>query len=95
MRLLRQHKGFMLIESITALAISLLVVGTLTYCITSQFRILNQWEQRVNAHKMILLHLQQKQIPQTITIKNQKYHFQENINNYQVSVGNDVYQMEK
>lgn len=95
MKLLKKREGFVLIESITAFAISILIISTLTYCVNEQFKLLNQWEQRVNAHKIILMNLEKNNFPKVVTIKNKQYSFKENQSGYQVSVGKDVYEMEK
>lgn len=89
-----KHKGFVLVESLTSLAISLLIIFMLTYCVSEQFKLLDGWEQRVNAHKIILLHLSNPNLPAVMIIKGQKYYFQQTKNNYQVSVRNNVYQVE-
>jgi len=89
-----RHDGFILIESISSLAISIMIIFTLTICINEQFKVLTHWEQRVNAHKIILLHLNSKDIPNKIIIKNQAYYFQQKENKYQVTVNKNVYQAE-
>lgn len=88
-----RHLGFVLIESLTALMISTLVIFLLTICINEQFKLLNGWEQRVNAHKIILLNLKYPQLKNPITIENKRYYFEKNKENYQVRVNNDVYQI--
>lgn len=89
-----RRNGVVLLESLTALTISLMIILTLTYCVSEQFKLLNNWEQRVNAHKVILLHLQNKNIPDPIIIRNQEYYFFHDQNKYQVKVGENVYQIE-
>jgi len=97
-RLLRKkHEGFILVESLTAFAISLMIILTLSYCVNEQFSLLNHWEERVNADKIILLHLKvegdiaENNIPNPLTIKGQKYLFSKKKNSYQVTVNNHVY----
>ncbi|WP_119326560.1 hypothetical protein [Companilactobacillus musae] len=90
----RRHEGFILIEAITSLTIALLVIFTLTLCVNEQFKLLNNWEQRVNAHKIVLLHLKNSQIPEKMTIKGQDYYFSQIKNKYQVRVNKNVYQIQ-
>lgn len=89
----KKSEGFVLIEAITSLTISLLIIFTLTYCVNEQFKVLNSWEQRVNAHKIILLHLQDTNMPQKVTVKGQDYYFSQTENKYQVRVNKNVYQI--
>lgn len=90
----RTHEGFVLMESLTALSISVLIIFTLTYCIKEEFELINHWEERVNAHKIILLNLQSKNVPNPLIIKDKKYFFKENNNKYQVMVNHNVYQIQ-
>jgi len=71
-----------------------MIIFTLTYCVNEQFKLLNQWEQRVTAHKIILLHLKSKDVPDKVIVKNKKYYFSEDNNKYRVTVNKDVYQIE-
>lgn len=89
------HSGLVLLESLISLAISLVIISTLTLCISEQFKILHNWEERVNAHKLISLHLQNENIPDQITVKGQKYFFAKNQNSYQVRVNQNVYQIKE
>lgn len=82
-----------MIESLTALMISTMIIFLLTICINEQFKLLNGWEQRVNAHKIILLNLKYPQLKNPITIENKRYYFKKNEKSYQVQVNNDVYQI--
>jgi len=94
-KLLRnKHEGFILLESLTALMISMMIIFTLSLCVSEEFKLLNHWEQRVNAHKIMLLHLGNANLRDPIVIKNQKYYFQQQNNNYQVRVNDNVYQMQ-
>lgn len=90
-----RHKAFILIESLTALAISMLIITTLTYCINEQFKLLDNWEQRVTAHKVIWLNLKSDHIPNPLIVKDKKYYFKKYDNKYQVKVGSNVYQIEE
>jgi hypothetical protein len=90
-----KHKGSMLLESLTALAISLLVVFTLTYCVNEQFKLLQTWEEKVNADKIILLHLKNENVPDILVVKGKKYFFRQRDDLYQVKVNNSVYQIKK
>jgi hypothetical protein len=74
-----QHKGFVLLESLTAFTISLMIILTLTYCVNEQFKLLNRWEEQVNADKIVLLNLKNDNIPNPLIIEGQKYFFQEKI----------------
>jgi len=89
-----KHEAFVLLESITALMISLMIIFTLTLCVSEQFKLLNRWEQRVNAHKIMLLHLSNQNMRDPIIVKNQKYYFRQQENKYQVRVNGNVYQMQ-
>ncbi|WP_057881253.1 hypothetical protein [Companilactobacillus kimchiensis] len=80
-----------MIESLTALMISTLIILTLSICVSEQFKLLNEWEQRVNAHKIILLHLKSTELPNPIIVKGQKYYFYQKENKYQVRVNQNVY----
>lgn len=82
-----------MLESLTALMISTLVIFLLTICINEQFKLLNGWEQRVNAHKIILLNLKSPAIKNPITIENKKYYFKKIEGVYQVQVNKDVYKI--
>lgn len=90
-----QHKGFVLLESLTAFTISLMIILTLTYCVNEQFKLLNRWEEQVNADKIVLLNLKNDNIPNPLIIKGQKYFFSRENNLFKVSVNNHVYQIEK
>lgn len=90
-----QRKGFVLIEAITSLMISVMIIFTLTYCVNEQFHLLSSWEDRVNAHKIILLHLETDNLPNPIMIKNKKYFYEQQDNKYLVKVNGYVYQIEK
>lgn len=65
----------------------------LSLCVSEQFKLINQWEQRVNAHKIILLHLENSHMPNKVTIKNRIYYYQKIGKTYQVRVNNYVYQV--
>lgn len=92
-RSLNSRRGFVLIESLTALMISTLIIFLLTICVNEQFKLLNDWEQRVNAHKVILLNLKDPQVKNPLVIENKRYYFQKNNETYQVRVNNDVYEI--
>jgi len=85
----------MLLESLTGFAISLMIILTLSYCVNEQFKLLNQWEEQVNADKIILMHLKSKEIPNLLTIKGKEYSFTNTSNSYQVEVNKNVYQIKK
>lgn len=89
-----KHDGFILLESITGLLIAMMVILTLTFCVNEQFKLLAHWEERVNAHKLLLLHLQNSHIPDPIIIKDKKYYFHQQENKYQIQVNKNVYQMQ-
>jgi hypothetical protein len=91
---LRLHReGFVLAESLVALSISVLIIFTLTYCVKEEFKLINHWEERVNAHKIVLLNLQSKNVPNPLVIKDKKYFFESNNNEYRVTVNKNVYQI--
>jgi len=89
-----KRDGFILLESLTALMISIMIIFTLSFCVSEEFKLLNHWEQRVNAHKIMLLHLSNTNLRDPIIIKNQKYYWRKQDNNYQVRVNDNVYQMQ-
>ncbi|MFC6176992.1 hypothetical protein ACFQAV_09075 [Companilactobacillus huachuanensis] len=97
----KKHDGFVLIESLTAFAISLMIILTLSYCVNEQFKLINYWEERVNADKIILLHIKNKDnkfarnFPNKLIIKGQSYYFTQNQNFYQVEVNKNVYKIFK
>lgn len=94
MKSLRLHReGFVLAESLVALSISVLIIFTLTYCVKEKFKLINHWEERVNAHKIVLLNLQSKNVPNPLIIKDKKYFFETNNNEYRVTVNKNVYQI--
>lgn len=102
MKLLKKrHDGFILIESLTAFTISLMIILTLSYCVNEQFKLINYWEERVNADKIILLHIKNKDnritknFPNELIIKGQSYHFKQKQNFYQVEVNKHVYKIPK
>ncbi|GEO58431.1 hypothetical protein [Companilactobacillus bobalius] len=90
---MKRHSGFILVEALTSLTISLTIIFMLSLCVSEQFKLINQWEQRVNAHKIILLHLENSHMPNRVTIKNRIYYYQKIGNTYQVRVNNHVYQV--
>ncbi|GEO47839.1 hypothetical protein LKI01_18380 [Companilactobacillus paralimentarius] len=90
---MKRHSGFILVEALTSLTISLTIIFMLSLCVSEQFKLINQWEQRVNAHKIILLHLENSHMPNKVTIKNRIYYYQKIGNTYQVRVNNYVYQV--
>ncbi|CAJ1196634.1 hypothetical protein CPR19092_LGOLGGFK_01872 [Companilactobacillus paralimentarius] len=92
-KLLRKRSGFILVEALTSLTISLMIIFMLSLCVSEQFKLINQWEQRVNAHKIILLHLENSHMPDKVMIKNRIYYYQKIENTYQVKVNNHVYQV--
>jgi hypothetical protein len=93
-KLLRQHReGFVLAESLVALSISVLIIFTLTYCVKEEFKVIDHWEERVNAHKIVLLNLRSHNVPNPLIIKDKKYFFETNNNEYQVTVNKNVYQI--
>jgi len=97
----KRHDGFILIESLTAFAISLMILLTLSYCVNEQFKLINYWEERVNADKIILLHIKNKDnsiaknFPNKLIIKGQSYYFTQSQNIYQVEVNNHVYKISR
>jgi len=95
-RLLKlKHNGFILIESLTAFSISLLIILTLSYCVNEQFKLLNHWEEQVNADKIVLLHLKNDKVPNPLIIRNQRYYFSKESDFYRVHVNGQDYQIKK
>lgn len=64
-----------MLESLITLVISVTIILTLSYCVAEQFKIINNWEARVSAHKVMLLHLNNKNISDVITIDGKEYKF--------------------
>ncbi len=94
MKSLKQNReGFVLAESLVALSISVLIIFTLTYCVKEEFKVIDHWEERVNAHKIILLNLYSNNVPNPLIIKNKKYFFETINDGYQVTVNKNVYQI--
>ena len=91
----KKHEGFILLESLTGFAISLMIILTLSYCVNEQFKLLSHWEEQVNADKIILMHLKSKEIPNILIIKGKEYSFTNTSNSYQVEVNKNVYQIKK
>ncbi|WP_338216622.1 hypothetical protein [Companilactobacillus muriivasis] len=91
----KKHEGFILLESLTGFAISLMIILTLSYCVNEQFKLLSQWEEQVNADKIILMHLKSKEIPNVLIIKGKEYSFTNTSNSYQVEANKNVYQIKK
>jgi hypothetical protein len=94
-KLLKKHDGFILFEALTSLTISLIIILTLTICISEQFKLINDWEMRVTAHQFILQHLRFQNFPKQVMVKNKIYYFQKDSNKYQVTVNQHVYQVNK
>ncbi|AYE37774.1 hypothetical protein D1B17_03645 [Companilactobacillus zhachilii] len=90
-----RRKGYLLLESLTALTISILIIFTLNYCINEQFKLLNSWERKVNADKIVLLHLKNKDVPNNLVIKGQEYYFTQLDDYYHVKVGKNDYKFKK
>lgn len=82
-----------MLESLISLFVSLMIILTLTICVSEQFKLLNQWEHRVTAHKVIWLHLKSQAVRDPVIVKNQKYYFQQKGATYQVKVGHEIYQV--
>ncbi|KRK94915.1 hypothetical protein [Companilactobacillus futsaii] len=89
----QNREGFVLAESLVALSISVLIIFTLTYCVKEEFKVIDHWEERVNAHKIILLNLYSNNVPNPLIIKNKKYFFETINDGYQVTVNKNVYQI--
>ena len=90
-----KRKGLLLLESLTAFFISLIIIFTLTYCVTEQLKLLNYWEERATADKVIWLHLKRNNIPDPLIVAGRKYYYHQQNNLYQVKVNNHVYSIKK
>lgn len=80
-----------MLESLITLAISVTIILTLSYCVAEQFKIINNWETRTSAHKVMLLHAKYKNIPDTITIDDRDYKFSQMGNQMKVEVNGQTF----
>lgn len=67
------RKGFLLIESLTALWLAALIISTLTLTVFVQYQRLQQLETRAAAHKLMLERLRDHSAPTTSIFNNHKY----------------------
>ncbi|WP_125707398.1 hypothetical protein [Companilactobacillus zhongbaensis] len=67
------RKGFLLIESMTALWLAVLIISTLTLTVFVQYQQLKQLETRVTAHKLIWERLRDDSAPTKTTFSNHTY----------------------
>lgn len=70
-----------------------MIVSTLSYCLNAQLQQIKTFEDRVNAHKLMLLNLNGKSSIDEMTVKNKKYIFTKNENNMKVHTKNEIYQI--
>ncbi len=76
--------GFLLLESILSLTLALLMISTLTMTVSSGIKSLNQHEERVSAHKLMLLKIKHNEHPNMVMINGKQYRIQKQ--NQQISV---------
>ncbi|WP_125715002.1 hypothetical protein [Companilactobacillus kedongensis] len=89
-----KRDGFVLAESVVSLFITLLVATTLTICLGEEYKQISLWEQRINAHKLMLINLNSNQTVSEQTVKNQKYFFDKNENSLKVQSNKEVFKVE-
>ena len=65
--------GFILVESVVSLSISLLIAMSLTLIISNQNRQLNNLEAMTTSHKMILERLKDDRSPTELTFDGEKF----------------------
>lgn len=95
MRLLRKkRKGFVLAESVVSLFITVLIAFTLTICLGEQYQKIKLFEQRVNAHKLMLINLDSHQDVSKQIVRNQTYLYEKSENKLKVKVDRELYQVE-
>ncbi|AKP68271.1 hypothetical protein [Companilactobacillus ginsenosidimutans] len=80
----RQRKGFLLIESLMALAIALLIVTTMTVTVTAEFEKLRDLEAKTTSHKLMLQRLTNTDLPNQVTINGKRYSIQQNSHNIKI-----------
>ncbi|MFD1417877.1 hypothetical protein [Companilactobacillus keshanensis] len=88
-----KRDGFVLAESVVSLFIMLLVATTLTICLGEEYKQINLWEQRISAHKLMLINLNSKQTVSEQTVKNQKYFYDRNENSLKIQSNGEVFQV--
>ncbi|MQS88919.1 hypothetical protein [Companilactobacillus mishanensis] len=76
--MLVKRPGFLLLDSLVSFVISILIIATLAITIGQERQTINHWESRVSSHKVMLLHLKGKPIPDTMIISGNKYQFSQN-----------------
>ena len=80
-----KRPGFLLVEALLALSISLAILLSLTYFVQQHYQLLREWEWRTNAHKLMLQSLQ-AELPEEVTLRGDSYHLQTKSDQIEVSV---------
>ncbi|MFC6323033.1 hypothetical protein [Companilactobacillus baiquanensis] len=88
------RSGFVLAESVVSLFITLLVAVTLTTCLGAQYKQIKTYEQRITAHKLMLINLDSEKNISKQTMKGEDYFFYNDKNSLKVKSGREVYQVE-
>lgn len=73
----------------------MMIVLTLSYCVSEQFKIIDNWEMRSSAHKIMELHLRNSNLPADITIDNKKYKFSQTKSLMKVEVNGKTFYAQK
>jgi len=72
-----------------------MIILTLSYCVSEQFHIINNWEERASAHKVMLLHIRHENMPDTIMIDGKHYKYSQTKNEMAVEVNGKTFYMQK
>ncbi|APX72388.1 hypothetical protein M5C72_04415 [Companilactobacillus allii] len=92
---MKSRSGFMLLESLITMSISITILITLSMCVGQQFKILNYWEERVSAHKIMLIHSKTDNMDNEHIVDGKKY-FYDNINGrMSVKVNGNIFYAQK
>jgi len=85
----------MLLESLITLSISVMILLTMSYCVSEQFKLINNWEERVSAHKIILMHLKSPNLNNITEVNGKRYIYNELNNRAIVKVNGKIYYVQK
>lgn len=66
--------AFIMIDALVSLSISLLIISTLAITIDDGFKILHQREETVNAKRLMLQALSDKNFPDSVKINSRRFH---------------------
>lgn len=85
----------MLLESLITMTISVTILITLSLCVGQQFKILNHWEERVSAHKVMLMHLRTNKLNNENIIDGKEYIYENFENRINVKVNGKIFYAQK